>query len=99
MKRTRVYRGGNLDAEGFPVEEISDHLQDEGAVVWLDLCEPTADDLREMADELGLHALAVEDATTPHERPKLDHYSTHLYMDAYSVAFNPDTAPSSHRTR
>jgi magnesium transporter len=91
MKRTRVYRGGNLDAEGFPVEDISDHLQDEGAVVWLDLCEPTADELRQMADELGLHALAVEDATTPHERPKLDHYSTHLYLDAYSVAFNPET--------
>jgi len=88
MKRTRVYRGGTLEAENFPIEDISEHLQDEGAVVWLDLCEPTADELHTMAEELGLHALAVEDATTPHERPKLDHYSTHLYMDAYSVAFD-----------
>src|SRR3954447_24774526 len=89
MKRTRVYRGGNLEAENFPIEDISDHLEDEGAVVWLDLCEATVADLRTMAEELGLHALAIEDATTPHERPKVDHYSTHLYMDAYSVAFDP----------
>ena len=91
MKRTRVYRAGALEAENFPIEEISERLEDDGAVVWLDLCEPTADELRTMADELGLHALAVEDAVTPHERPKLDHYSTHLYLDAYSVAFDPES--------
>lgn len=34
MTRTRVYRNGVLEAEGFPAAEISDRLADEQAVVW-----------------------------------------------------------------
>ena len=33
------------------------------------------DELHELAGELGLHELAVEDALGPHQRPKLDHYA------------------------
>src|SRR5205807_557181 len=32
--RTRLYRGGVLEAEGFPVDEISEYLKDPTAVIW-----------------------------------------------------------------
>src|SRR5271163_1997217 len=35
--RTRLYRDGRLELEGFPVSEISDHLADEAVTIWLDL--------------------------------------------------------------
>ena len=38
MARNRLYRDGVLAEENFPVERISDRLDDERAVVWLDLC-------------------------------------------------------------
>ena len=39
--RTRLYRDGSLVKENFPVDEISDHLEDDTAcVIWLDLCGP-----------------------------------------------------------
>jgi magnesium transporter len=85
MPRTRLYRNGVLEAEGFPITEVSDHLADPACTVWFDLCRPTADDLHAISEELGLHALAVEDATNEHERPKLDRYDTHLFTTAYSV--------------
>jgi magnesium transporter len=90
MARTRVYRDGVLESEDFPVDEISDHLQDESAVVWLDVCRPDTDDLDKIREELGLHALAVEDAMSPHERPKLGHYRSHLFLSAYSVKFDAE---------
>src|SRR5215469_8172715 len=71
MSRTRVYRNGVLEAENFPVKEVSDYLADPATVVWFDLCEPTAADLESIGDELGLHELAVEDALEEYERPKL----------------------------
>jgi magnesium transporter len=40
MRRTRLYRKGVLEAEGFPIADVSDHLADPSAVVWFDLCEP-----------------------------------------------------------
>jgi magnesium transporter len=85
MVRTRLYRNGVLEAEGFPVAEVSDHLADPSANVWFDLCQPTAEDLASISEELGLHALAVEDAVAEHQRPKLDRYATHLFVTAYGV--------------
>jgi magnesium transporter len=70
---------------------VSDHLAEQDTVVWFDLCEPTEDDLSAISEELGLHPLAVEDAIHPHERPKLDHYASHLFLTAYSTSLNATT--------
>ncbi len=91
MHRTRLYRNGVLEAEDFPVADVSDHLADPSAVVWFDLCEPSAADLASISEELGLHPLAVEDAVQEHQRPKLDRYDTHLFVTAYSVALDAAT--------
>jgi magnesium transporter len=88
MARTRLYRSGVLESEGFPVAEVSDHLKDPTAVVWFDLCKPDAEDLNAISEELGLHALAIEDAVHEHQRPKLDRYDTHLFVTAYAVALD-----------
>jgi magnesium transporter len=88
MPRTRVYRNGVLEAEGFPIADVSDHLADDSATVWFDLCRPTADELVTIAEELGLHPLAVEDAVNEHQRPKLDRYASHLFVTAYAVALD-----------
>ncbi|MFC7646039.1 magnesium transporter CorA family protein [Streptosporangium lutulentum] len=85
MERTRLYRNGVLEAEGFPIAEVSDHVADPAAVVWFDLCSPTREDLATISEELGLHALAVEDALHSHQRPKLDTYDSHLFISVYGA--------------
>ena len=88
MPRTRVYRNGVLEHEGFPIAEVSDHLEDESATIWFDLCRPSAQDLDAISEELGLHPLAVEDAINEHQRPKLDRYKSHMFVTAYAVALD-----------
>ena len=82
---TRVYRKGVLEAEGFPLADVSKHLGDPDTVVWVDFCGPSKEQLHELAGELSLHELAVEDALGPHQRPKLDRYATHLFLSAHAV--------------
>jgi magnesium transporter len=82
---TRVYRGGVLAAEGFAVADVSDYLDEPDTVVWVDFCGPSIAQLHELADELNLHELAVEDAVGPHQRPKLDRYATHLFFACHAV--------------
>jgi len=82
MPLTRLYRDGHLEAEGFPIADVSDHVEDPKAVVWFDLCRPTEEDLAAVSEELGLHPLAVEDAVHEHQRPKLDRYDSHLFVTA-----------------
>ncbi len=86
-----MYRNGTLADEGFPVAKVSDYLAEEDAVIWFDLCEPSAADLATISEELGLHPLAVEDAVHEHQRAKLDRYDTHLFVTSYAVALDEGT--------
>jgi magnesium transporter len=88
---TRAYRDGVLVEEGFDVARVSDHLDVEGTVVWLDLLMPSAADLDVLVEELGLHPLAVEDAVHEHQRPKLDKYDDHLFLSSYVASLDPKT--------
>lgn len=36
-----------------------------------------------------MHELAVEGAATAHQRPKLDRYDGHLFVNAYAVRLDP----------
>jgi magnesium transporter len=91
MARTRAYRNGTVEAEDFPVADVSDWLADPAVVVWVDFCRPTEAELDAVADELGLHALAVEDALEEHQRPKIDRYDSHSFLTAYCVKFHADS--------
>lgn len=97
MAKTRLYRDGELVLKDFPVPDISEHLKEAGAYVWLDYCSPTQEDLAAIAEELHLHPLAVEDAVTEHQRPKLDRYDSHLFMSAYDVKLDLETGKLSTR--
>ena len=85
MARTRCYRNGVLTDEGFPLDDVSEHLQEESSMVWIDLLGAELAELQVVADELGLHTLAVEDATSGRQRPKFNRYQGHDFLSAYAV--------------
>ena len=85
VAHTRAYRAGTVVDEGFEVHRLSDHLDDPGTVVWLDLVAPSHEDLRIVVDELGLHPLAVEDAVHRGQRAKVDVYDDHLFVTTYAA--------------
>jgi magnesium transporter len=92
MARTRCYREGLLTDEDFSLDAVSEHLhQQDSAVVWVDLAGSEVDALQLVADELGLHTLAVEDATSGRQRPKFDRYATHDFLNVYAVRLDLGT--------
>jgi magnesium transporter len=84
-RRSRAYRSGKLVAENFPLQDVSDWIEYEDAAVWYDLESPSAEELEQLREELGLHSLAIEDAAKLSERPKCDRYENHLVLTAYTV--------------
>jgi len=91
MARTRCYRDGALADEDFPLERVSDHLEEPGALVWVDLAGLEVARLPDVAAELGLHELAVEDATSRRQRPKFTRYEGHDFLTAYAVSLDRST--------
>ena len=76
----------------FPLEEVSDHLQEPGTLVWVDLCAPDRDRLGELADELSLDPHAVEDSVAWEERPKATRHSSHTFVTVYAARLEVDGA-------
>src|SRR5215207_5322397 len=62
------------------LDDISDVLERADTFVWIGLFEPDEPLLRKMQEEFGLHDLAVEDALTAHQRPKIEHYENSLFV-------------------
>jgi magnesium transporter len=85
MPMTRVYRNGVLEADDFPIADVSEYLEQPDTVVWVDFCAPSEEQLHQLDDEFGLHELAVEDALAPQQRPKLDSYPSHLFLSCHAV--------------
>jgi magnesium transporter len=48
--------------------------------VWVGLHDPDADELDAVADLYDLHELAVEDAVSAHQRPKVERYADSLFI-------------------
>ena len=73
-----AYQNGRKLAD-LPVEDISEYVSRPDCFVWVALSEPTDAEIDLMAEEFGLHELAVEDAKRPHQRPKLDEYGDEMF--------------------
>jgi magnesium transporter len=91
MNTSRLYRNGQLISGKFDSDEISELIQEPEVTLWIDLQNPTEAELQHIGDEFGLHELAVADAFKGRQRPKLDHYDTHLFINAYQTVFNRET--------
>lgn len=89
--RSRCYREGVLTDEGFSLADVSEHLENESAVVWVDLSAPEPEDLQVLADELNLHTLAVEAATSGRQRPRFDRFPGHGFLTAYAARLEVTT--------
>ena len=61
---------------------LSDLRQQSGNILWAeaDVSNLTADDVAVIAEEFGLHPLAVEDAMSTRQRPKIESYEGHQFI-------------------
>lgn len=71
---------------------ISDLIQNKGLLLWIDLENPTREEIQLLEDEFHFHPLAMEDATTRHQRPKIDQYTDFYLVIFYSVEIEASKA-------
>ena len=74
-----IYVDGHRTTPG-SLEETYEACREQDRFAWVGLYEPTAEEFDSVADEFGLHELAVEDAIKAHQRPKLERYGDSLFI-------------------
>ena len=75
-----IYVDGRRTAEPASLQETYEACRQRGGVAWIDLYKPTEEELESVAQEFGLHPLAVEDSIKAHQRPKLERYGKTLFI-------------------
>ena len=79
-----AYENGRKLAD-IPVEDISEYVKRQNCFVWVAIVDPTREELDQMAQEFGLHDLAVDDARSGHQRPKIEEYGDSLFAVLHPV--------------
>jgi magnesium transporter len=75
-----IYVDGRRTAEPKTLRETYEAAHEQRGVAWIGLYKPTQEEFASVAEEFGLHELAVEDAIQAHQRPKLERYGDTLFV-------------------
>jgi magnesium transporter len=92
-----VYRLGAEKVEtGFKAEHLPELLNDEQALVWVDMLEPTTADEEVLRDVFKFHPLTIEDCHENRHYPKVEEFPGYLYLIVHGV--RADTSPDHFNT-
>jgi magnesium transporter len=82
----RYHESGAVDEQLDPTD-VSDCLGERGALLWVDVEDPTDDDIKCLTDVFGVHHLVAEDLTEPAPRPRLAMFDTHFLLNLRDCLF------------
>ena len=82
-----VYGKGRRLNRPKAVPGLRDEANEAGGFAWVGLVEPTAEEFEAVRREFDLHELAVEDAVSAHQRPKLEIYDETLFLVIKTVRY------------
>jgi magnesium transporter len=71
------------DKDGFQTDKSSNEIGNalnEGKMMWVDLENPSEDDLKILSDVFKFHHLAIEDCVHKLQRPKVDNYKNYYFI-------------------
>ena len=74
-----VYLDGVRHAQPETLQETYETLRQVKGMAWIGLYRPDHAVVTSLAEEFGIHALAVEDTVKAHQRPKLERYGDVLF--------------------
>ncbi|WP_392669235.1 magnesium/cobalt transporter CorA [Streptomyces sp. LN785] len=87
-----IYRDGRRTDGPADFSDALDEARATGdAFLWIGLHEPTEKEFELVSSEFGLHRLAVEDALTAHQRPKLEVYDDSLFAVIKPVVYDAES--------
>ena len=91
MVDAAIYRDGVRVDTPPTVAETARRLREQrGTMGWIGMFRPSEAQLLPVAEEFGLHELAVEDAIVAHQRPKVERYGNTLFVVLRAATYLDD---------
>ncbi len=86
---------GGKSTTSTDVADLAKLLRGEGSKVWVDLASPSPDEIRIVADALGLHPLIAEDIAERNERSKVETFDQDvIHIVLFALSYEGEAAAS-----
>ncbi|NQT06687.1 MAG: magnesium/cobalt transporter CorA [Candidatus Omnitrophica bacterium] len=72
-------------------EQIKRAVDKEDSLIWVELENPTKEELSFIKDIFKLHPLTVEDCVNTNARPKIDQFPSYLFLILHAAGYHPKT--------
>lgn len=88
MIHSFIFSDGKLVGQDLELEALRLVRADKGLLVWVDLEDPTPDEIKSILESVfQFHPLAIEDCTAPNSLPKIEDYEEHLFLVMHAVDY------------
>ena len=86
-----IYVDGRRSESPDSLEQAHEACRKRDGFAWIGLYEPSEEEFDSVAGEFDLHELAVEDAITAHQRPKIERYGDSVFVVLKSARYRDET--------
>ncbi|MDF3042756.1 MAG: magnesium and cobalt transport protein CorA, partial [Thermomicrobiales bacterium] len=76
------------------LDDLRQIITQKQTTVWVDVVEPTAEEIAHVGELFGFHPLALEDVERGEQRPKIDEYDEYHYIAFYGLTVDDDRCHS-----
>jgi magnesium transporter len=84
----RRYQGGKIAVSDIPIDGTPVAPGNAGEFDWIGVLSPDAEEMARLGQQYGLHPLALEDALSPVQMPKVEIYGDALFIVARTAALD-----------
>ncbi len=91
MIRAWYYKDASTGAVDVAPDDLASHRgsgPDDTGLLWVDVDDPTAAEIRSLAEQLGIHHLTAEDLQNAQQRTKLERYGDHYHVALRDCVFD-----------
>jgi len=82
-----AFAGGRSDLQ-IQLDLVKPLLEVEGTTIWVDLEEPTDEEIERVGNYFGFHPLSIEDAIHYVELPKIDEFEDYVFIISHGMRFD-----------
>lgn len=82
---TSFHHDGAKVRQGIPSSEWKSILDSGKGLLWVDMEDPTEEEVDFLADIFDFHSLSIEDCIFPLDRPKIDDYDNYLFITFHAM--------------
>ncbi len=87
MFNSFIFTSGKILRKDNPDDTLK-YLKNSNNIIWIDLEDPSEDEIDMLIDEFDFHQLSIEDAIFPQNHPKIEEFENYVFITLYGICYD-----------